>query len=74
MSGGVGGGLCGPGGAGAQLTRSLHPAHCTLHTHTHTHTHTHGAPDRIKKRIEDLIEREFLARVEGQPSQYAYIA
>jgi hypothetical protein len=49
------------------------------HKSTHAHpparnTHTHGAPGRIKKRIEDLIEREFLARVEGQPSQYAYIA
>ena len=51
-------------------------------THTHTHTHTHQThhllsslqPGDLKKRIESLIDRDYMERDKETPNQYHYVA
>jgi hypothetical protein len=70
---------------GAALARRWLPPCCTptaRHTHTHTHTRAHAPlcrahrarPTVIKKRIEHLIEREFLERSPDDRKMYVYMA
>jgi hypothetical protein len=59
------------------------------HTHAHTHAHTHTQvgestsqllqyfqpqPRQIKKRIEELMMREYIKRDENQSNLYHYLA